>query len=544
MNKTISVNLSGLLFNLEEVAFNKLSKYLNQLTKSFEGTVGCEEILADIESRIAELFTERVKDKQVILEKEVDEVIEILGAPEQYETDDDSFQDTTSSKASSNNYYEETSSRRLFRDSENSVFGGVCSGVAHYFGTEAVWLRLAFVIALFFAGTGPLLYIILWIVIPRANTTAEKLQMRGERVNIENIEKRIKEEAEKIKTKAGELGNKARRDLNNSNIGARAGGFINEFVHAVLNFFKGLGKVLGRTIGLFLLIIGGFALLGIAASFITSGAILIGTDSGSFSVFRLVDFLVIFFESGLQQDLFILGTALLMVTPIIGIIILGLRLVIYPRISLAWPASANGMLFIGGLVLTIITSAMLINDFSSKGRRIDSVEMAPFTSDTLNIRIQPNSDLNIKQFAAVDNWRFYLDDEEHFITGRVRLNIIKSVGKEYALSVDRSARGTDKKEAIKMASGIKYFVRQDNHELFLNPNFNLLSDEKWRRQRLEFTLEVPEGKFVYLDQGLEEIINDISNIQDMDDDEMAGHMWIMGKEGLSCVSCPVEDDAF
>lgn len=544
MNKTISVNLSGLLFNLEEVAFEKLSKYLNQLRKSFEGTPGSEEILADIESRIAELFSEKVKDKQVILEKEVDEVIEILGAPEQYETEDDSYQDTTSSKASSNSYYEETSSRRLFRDSENSVFGGVCSGVAHYFGTEAVWLRLAFVVALFFAGTGPLLYIILWIVIPRANTTAEKLQMRGERVNIENIEKRIKEEAERIKTKAGELGDKARRDLNNSNIGARAGAFINEFVHAVLNFFKGLGKVLGRTIGLFLLIIGGFALLGIAVSFITSGAFLIGTDSGSFSVFRLVDFLGIFFESGLQQDLFILGMALLMVTPIIGVILLGLRLVIYPRISMAWPASVNGMLFIGGLVLTIITSAMLLNDFGSKGRRIDSVEMTPFTSDTLNIRVQPNSDLNIKQFATADNWRFYLDDEEHFVTGRVRLNIVKSAGKEYALSVNRSARGTDKKEAIKTASGIKYFVRQNNNELFLNPNFNLPGDEKWRRQRLEFTLEMPEGKFVYLDQGLEEIINDIPNIQDMDDDEMAGHMWIMGKEGLSCVSCPVEDEAF
>lgn len=544
MNKTISVNLSGLLFNLEEVAFEKLAAYLNQLKKSFEGTTGKEEILADIESRIAELFTEKIQDKQVILEKEVDEVIEILGAPEQYETDDDTQSESTSGKSYTHTYYEETTSRRLFRDSENSVFGGVCSGVAHYFGTEAVWLRLAFVIALFFAGTGPLLYIILWIVIPKATTTAEKLQMRGERVNIENIEKRIKEEAERIKKKAGEFGDKAKNDLNSSNIGSRAGGFINEFIYAILNFLKSFGKVIGKTIGLFLLVIGGISLLAIIISFITSGAFIIGNDSGNFSIFRLADFLDIFFESGLQQDLFILGIILLLVTPVIGIILLGLRLIIYPRVSLAWPASVNGMLFIGGLLLSIVTAAMLINDFSSRGKRIDSVGLTTITSDTLSITVQPDSDLNIKQFATIDHWRFYLDDEEHFVTGNVRLNIEKSTSNNFGLNVTRTARGTDKKEAIKTASAIKYFIRQDKNIVYINPNFNLANSEKWRRQRLEFTLEMPVGKFVYLDKNLEDVINDIPNLQDMDDDEMAGHTWIMGEQGMSCVSCPLEEEVF
>lgn len=540
MNKTISINLSGMLFNLEELAYEKLSKYLAQLKRSFEGTEGRDEILADIESRIAELFADKLKNKQVILEKEVDEVIAVLGAPEEYETEKADYSSTNRGNIN----YEYSDARRLFRDPENSVFGGVCSGIGHYFGIDAVWLRLAFVIALFFAGTGPLLYIILWIVLPKANTTAEKLQMRGERVNIENIEKKIREEAERIKVKAGEFGNKARTEFNNANAGARIGGFVNEFLHLIFNFIKGITKIIGRTLGIFLLLIGGMLLLGLIGSLATKGTFFTGNELEGMTVFKIGDFLDVFFESGLQKDLFVIGIILLIVTPVIGLILLGLRLVIYPRVNLTWPASVNGTLFIAGLVLCIVTGAMLLSDFSAKGRRIDPVELRSSASDTLKIAVQPNSELAIKQFANIDNWRFYLDDEDHFITGRVRLNIIKATNEKLAMSVSRAARGTDKKQAIETANNIKYFVKQESNTIFFNPYFTLPAESKWRRQKLEFTLEMPEGSFIYIDKGLEEILNDIPNTQNMDDDEMSGHTWIMGKEGLSCLSCPIEETIF
>ena len=123
MNKTISINLSGLLFNLEEGAYNKLSKYLSQLRRSFEKTDGCDEIMADIEGRIAELFSERLKNKQVILEREVDEVIAVLGAPEDYDTADDTEPGPSRQTA---NQRQEEPHRRLFRDPENAVLGEVC----------------------------------------------------------------------------------------------------------------------------------------------------------------------------------------------------------------------------------------------------------------------------------------------------------------------------------------------------------------------------------------------------------------------------------
>ncbi|HPH83793.1 MAG TPA: PspC domain-containing protein, partial [Flavobacteriales bacterium] len=249
MNKTISINLSGMLFNLEEAAYERLHRYLQQIRKSFEGTDGQDEIVGDIESRIAELFAERLKNKQVILEQEVIDVIAIMGEPETYKDEEEA---PTSGSNPGNQNYDAYQSRRLFRDPDDAVLGGVCSGLGYYFGLDPVWLRLAFVIALFFAGSGPLLYIILWIVLPKANSTAEKLQMRGEQVNIENIERRIKEEAARFRERAEAFGEEARQGFKNANVHGRLGSFMEEFSAVFLGFFRRIILFMGRSFGVFL----------------------------------------------------------------------------------------------------------------------------------------------------------------------------------------------------------------------------------------------------------------------------------------------------
>lgn len=538
MNKTISINLNGMLFNLEEGAYNKLSKYLSQLRRSFEKTEGCDEIMADIEGRIAELFSEKLKNKQVILEREVDEVIAVLGAPEDYETVDDNEPGPSRHTA---NYRQEEPSRRLFRDPENAVLGGVCSGISYYFGIDPLWLRLAFVVALFFAGTGPLLYIILWIVIPKANSTAEKLQMRGEEVNIGNIERRIREEADRIRARAGEFGSNTRREFQNANIGNRFGGFINEFVHSVLRFVNSLVKFMGRSLGLFFILLGGVLLFFFLSSALSSGTLFSFDDVEGISTFSLNGFLSVFFVSATQQDLFMLGISLIIAAPIIGILLIGIRLVGYPRIKLGWAAPINGMVFLAGLILCIVTGSLLITDFAAKAKRIDPIEVSALPSDTLQISIQPNSELNIKQAAHIDHWKFYFNDGDQHVTGRVRLNISKSPTNQFELSVMRSARGEDKKHALSIAEGVRYFIRQEGSSVFLNPYFSLPKDAKWRRQRVEFTVLVPEGKYIRFSPGIEDVLNDVPNVQNMDDDEMIGETWIMGQEGLSCITCPVDD---
>lgn len=195
MNKTININLAGLSFHVDEDAYLELKDYLESIKNSFTDTEGREEIIEDIEARIAELFNERIKNyNQVIGMDKVDEVILIMGEPEDYLVDDEIFEDEP--KTSHNK--KTSTHKKLFRDTESSLIGGVSSGLSHYYGIDTVWIRLIWVLLFFGAGTGFLLYIILWFIIPEAKTTADKIMMTGEPVNISNIEKKIREGFENV----------------------------------------------------------------------------------------------------------------------------------------------------------------------------------------------------------------------------------------------------------------------------------------------------------------------------------------------------------
>ncbi|MGB2685967.1 MAG: PspC domain-containing protein, partial [Olleya sp.] len=185
MNKTVNINLAGIFFHIDEDAYLKLQRYLEAIKRSFTDSQGRSEIIADIEIRIAELFSERMKtDRQVIGNKEVEDIITIMGQPEDYLVDDEIFEDEPTPKSHASSRSKNSNAKKLFRDTENSYVGGVCSGLAHYFNIDVIWVRLVWILLVFGAGTGIFLYILLWIFIPEATTTADKLNMTGEEVTI------------------------------------------------------------------------------------------------------------------------------------------------------------------------------------------------------------------------------------------------------------------------------------------------------------------------------------------------------------------------
>lgn len=186
MNKTITINIAGLSFHIDEDAYNKLDAYINAVRNSIQQEDNREEIIADIEGRIAELFTERVDPQTgVIRMTNVDEIINIMGKPEDYIIEDDNN--------SSHTTYTAKQTKKIYRDGEKRVFGGVCSGIGHYLNVDAVWIRIIFIILFFMYGVSILVYFILWIIIPKATTVADVLEMKGEPVNISNIEKQFRE---------------------------------------------------------------------------------------------------------------------------------------------------------------------------------------------------------------------------------------------------------------------------------------------------------------------------------------------------------------
>jgi phage shock protein PspC (stress-responsive transcriptional regulator) len=243
MKKTININLAGFVFYIDEDAYETLQKYLNNIRTYLGNTEGREEIIDDIESRIAELFSE--KQKQVITLTEVNEVIEVMGQPEDYMSEEEPEEKTAGQ-----------SNKRLYRDPDSTVLGGVCSGVGHYLNIDAVWIRLIF-LAMVWSGVSILFYFILWAIIPKAETTAQKLEMKGKAATFSNIEDYVRKGYENVKDDFKNVdfkgaGEKAKQGA--SGFFAFLGELISKLFSALGKLLSLIANILGKLLGVIILI--------------------------------------------------------------------------------------------------------------------------------------------------------------------------------------------------------------------------------------------------------------------------------------------------
>lgn len=199
MKKTELINIGGLAFTIDDDAFQELSNYLGAIENHFRNSDEEREIVNDIELRIGELFLERLTPaKQVVNIADVLHVIETMGNVEQIINTETVMDEETYSDYSYNDTPRK-SYRRMYRDPDNRVLGGVCGGLGAYTGLDPIIFRLAFALALLAYGTGTLVYILMWIIIPEAKTTAQKLEMQGKKVDVSSIENAVKNEVERVK---------------------------------------------------------------------------------------------------------------------------------------------------------------------------------------------------------------------------------------------------------------------------------------------------------------------------------------------------------
>jgi phage shock protein PspC (stress-responsive transcriptional regulator) len=211
MNKTISINISGIVFNIEEQAYDELRAYIENIRQNLINEEEREEIINDIEMRIAELFQERLSaQKQVITMDDIAAIKSILGLPEQFNSTDENVppqQDNDKTEKSTDN------TRRLYRDMDQANLGGVCAGLGHYFELDPLIFRILFIVLFLLFGAGVLLYLVLLLLIPEAKTTADKITMRGQPVNADSI----KEFIASIKNKVAETDTtKLKKTLNSA----------------------------------------------------------------------------------------------------------------------------------------------------------------------------------------------------------------------------------------------------------------------------------------------------------------------------------------
>lgn len=228
MKKTLTINLGGTVYHIDEDAYILLDNYLNNLRYHFRNHEGADEIVRDMEDRIAELFNEYLREgHQVVTIREVEAVISRMGKPE--DLNDDSEEGEATSQQTVDADPSETVTRRLFRDPDDRILGGVASGWAAYLGWDSTWVRLAFIlIGLVFHGF-IFIYLIAWIIMPLARTATEKLQMRGEPVNVENIGKTVTDGFERV---------------NESIRSEKTQSFLHQLASGFARFIGGLLKIL------------------------------------------------------------------------------------------------------------------------------------------------------------------------------------------------------------------------------------------------------------------------------------------------------------
>ncbi len=194
MKKTLSITIGGLVYNIEEDAYQVLDVYLSGIRAHFTADENVDELVADIESSISEKFAEKLQKRTVVGLEDVQEVIAIMGKVEEI---DDSATSGTEQKAEEpkqeQTKAEETAPKRLYRSTEDVVIAGVCSGIAAYANVDVVFVRIAFGLLTLLNGLGILLYIVFWACMPKAETPAQKLTMRGRPVNVNELQEAIKE---------------------------------------------------------------------------------------------------------------------------------------------------------------------------------------------------------------------------------------------------------------------------------------------------------------------------------------------------------------
>ncbi len=511
MNKTVNINLASTFFHIDENAYQILERYLRKLKEGFKDTAGGEEILQDIEARIAELFQDlKTNPDYVINTADVEKVIGIMGEPETVLSEEDI------------NTSQEKIHRKLYRDPEDKYIGGIAAGLGHYFKIDATWIRLIWLfLALFSGGVFTLIYILFWILVPLAKTTGDLLRMKGEPVNIATIKKKIKEEFDDVTTKI--------KDLDYEKAGSTLKKKSKNFFQFLENLIRKIPSIILKLIGLLFLLI---SISSIFALFI-----------GSFVLLGLGNLLLPlqFVDLGVFPDSFWrIALILVVLIPFIFLFSLGIRLL--RGVSSRIGSVSRLVLFslwiiaIGALVFTG-TNQIRKNSITATQTTIH--ELAIEHEDTLTVslfinEIKPNS-WKFKKNNPLNALSRRIEKSQKLVTLSIKLHKLSST----SLEIQASAKGADEKKAQQAVEQLTYRWEQEGDILFLDDQIKNQPLSGFQTKNIEMTLLLKEGQIIALDESLRKVLSyPVENNQNWNSRSTAGYLWKMGPQELICLDCP------
>lgn len=630
MKKVININFQGRVIPIEETAYELLKQYVDSLRRYFENEEGREEIINDIENRIAELFSERLKNGATcITDDDVNRVINDMGRPEDFDehesvppaaaqtasgyqqarpgargslyrnTDDKVLAGVCSGLA---NYLgidpvfirilfvalfglvfwlyilmwiivpaksiESNITKRLFRNPDQKAIAGVCGGIAAYFNTE-VWIprlvfALPFILGLMstsfhalwwnwdfgwmprilsgsFGWTMFLTYVVLWIAVPYANTASEKLEMRGEKVDLNSIRNTVKEEMGNFRGKAERFG----ADLKVSarqfgeQASAQAKVMAADVTPAVRRTASGLGHAIGVLFRAFFIFI--FAIVAIALF----GAF-IALLFGGVALAPLKGFIL---EGPVQSILAWLTLFLFFMIPLVAFVTWGIRRLVGAKSKRHFVGVSFLGLWIIGLICGITLLIMIAKNFKS-GVSLKEEQVATVTLPRLYVDVQgPQWKDYDHRFFGMDiegnGLPFYDINEDSIFINTVRVSMAKSSDSAFHVYRIRSSRGSDRQKATRRAKEISFNVERYDSTLLMPRGFSLGRDSKFRNQRVWMVIEVPAGKKITFSNRISdynwftvrsgpetfEVLDDDFDDRDQLSRAQAGRTYIMNSDG-------------
>lgn len=522
MNKTVNINLGGMFFHIDEDAYLKLTRYFDAIKRSLNNSSGQDEIIKDIEMRVSELLTEKQKsEKHVVGLKDVDEVIAVMGQPEDYIIDEEE------KSSQSFNNYSGRSHKKLYRDKENGMIGGVATGLAHYFGIDAVWIKIVFLIFVFAGfGTGILAYFVLWIVTPEAITTSEKLEMTGEPVTISNIEKKVREEIDSLSDKF----KNADYDKMGNQVKSGAERISSSFGDFIITVFKIFAKFLGV-----ILIISGIAVL----IMLMVGVFTLGTNA--FVEFPWQNFI----EAGNFTEYPIWSFGLLMLfavgIPFFFLTLLGFKL-LSPNLKSIGNITKYTLLAVWIIAVAIAISFGIkqATEISRDNKVVEKKVIAITPKDTLYVKFRYN-DYYAKDLYRHGDFQFVQDSagNDLIYSTDVRLHVLRTDEASPYIQIEKSARGNSLTNAKKRAEKINFKYQVSGNRLILDNYFLTDVKNKFRGQEVDVFLYLPEGQLFKPDASIQEY-------DDTDDNFFNLHFsgnYNYKVEGskIKCLNCPADE---
>lgn len=523
MNKTIIININSIVFHIEEDAYEILRAYMAEIKKHFSYTPDSDEILQDIENRIAEMFSERILEgkKEVISSLDVEEIItqmgrvsdfeEIDGEPRNIRDEEQGGEKNASFKA-----------KKLMRNPDEKILGGVCSGLAYYFGIETVWVRVIFILVFLFMGSGILIYIVLWAIMPVASSRADRMAMRGEEPNLQNMMKNFKEEFKDYNEGFNKVTGQITKEA--KNIGPM-----------LQSFFKFIGKILAA----FMLFFCGMVIIGMLF-------VLVGFTTGILGYQTAMVFPGLeIFPKG--QALIALAAGVLAITiPFITLFYIFLRILLKTGPMNIYLSLSLWATWIVSIILVIFYSIVGIQEFKESStirveRQLEKQDKYYFSEKDLRV-------INASEQSDGKN-RFKIEVDGEDLSAHLNRDI--SIHFEYLDSLANpyiqykySAKGKSRQAATERASNIDYMAQQTNEKIVFDSHFSLPNSDMFRDQSVRATIYLPLGSKVVVHESVQRKMWGLpykSCKKDYEgEDKRRETEWIMKRSGLVCTPFHME----